>query len=306
MSKLYAEQIDESNDTVSTIFTSNTFTALPLFVPWVQPPPIRKYRLSFSGDSSSFIENIVSYWCPEVSIVNISNYTQPSNKYNLGAFWNFRPGGHIFIMDSSNNRLVQVDDMTGTNWATFGSAGSGINEFSNPHGIAIDTAKKIYITDSGNNRIAMINNISGVGWTTFGSHGSGINQFNFPVGIVVDTLGRIYIADSVNNRIVRINDMTGAGWTTLGTFGSGINQFDNPQMIALDLFGNIYVADKNNGRIVMFTDMTGTGWTTYGTVTNPIGVWVDSSNLIYFTNLNFVNRMDNMSGAGLVTLTRSS
>jgi hypothetical protein len=86
MSQIYAEQIDSSNNIVATIFTSSIFTKLPLFIPWVQPPPIRKYRLSYSGDSTSFIGNIISYWCPEVSILNIQKYTQPSNPYNGGGF----------------------------------------------------------------------------------------------------------------------------------------------------------------------------------------------------------------------------
>jgi hypothetical protein len=89
MSNLIVEQIDESNFTVSTIFTSAAFTVLPLFIPWVQPPPIRKYRVVYNGNSTSYIENIVVYWRPEVSIVTISNYTQPSNKFNLGDFWNY-------------------------------------------------------------------------------------------------------------------------------------------------------------------------------------------------------------------------
>lgn len=89
MSKVYIEQIDSSNNVVGTIFTSSVFAAMPLFIPWVQPPPIRKYRLSYQGNSTSFLSNIVVYWRPEVSVVNIPNYTQPSNEYSLGAFYNF-------------------------------------------------------------------------------------------------------------------------------------------------------------------------------------------------------------------------
>ena len=89
MSQLFVETIDESNFTVSIVLTSSVFTFLPLYIPWPFPPPERKFRISFSGDSTSFIENIVAYWRPEVSITNISNYTDPSNKFNLGDSWNY-------------------------------------------------------------------------------------------------------------------------------------------------------------------------------------------------------------------------
>jgi hypothetical protein len=89
LSKIFVEQIDSSNYTTTLLFTSSIFTMMPLFIPWVQPPPIRKYRISFNGNSTSFLSNIVTYWRPEASIVTISNYAQPSNKYNIGNFYNY-------------------------------------------------------------------------------------------------------------------------------------------------------------------------------------------------------------------------
>ena len=43
----------------------------------------------------------------------------------------------ILIADQDNNRLVRMDDISGTNWTTFGSYGSGTNQFRTPWGIFV-------------------------------------------------------------------------------------------------------------------------------------------------------------------------
>jgi hypothetical protein len=128
-----------------------------------------------------------------------------------------------------------MDDMTGSNWTTFGSSGTGQNQFDNPGWIAIDRSGRIYISDSDNCRIVRINDMSGAGWVALGTPGSGANQFNCSNArmgsIVVDTAGRIFVVDAGNHRIVRMDDMTGAGWTTFGSAGTGVNQFLVPSAI---------------------------------------------------------------------------
>ena len=40
--------------------------------------------------------------------------------------------GRIFVVDGSNSRIVRMDDMTGAGWTTFGSFGTGVNQFLAP------------------------------------------------------------------------------------------------------------------------------------------------------------------------------
>jgi DNA-binding beta-propeller fold protein YncE len=40
--------------------------------------------------------------------------------------------GKIYVADSSNDRIVRINEMNGTGWATLGSTGSGARQFSNP------------------------------------------------------------------------------------------------------------------------------------------------------------------------------
>jgi DNA-binding beta-propeller fold protein YncE len=46
--------------------------------------------------------------------------------------------GKIYVTQcSSNHRLVRMDDMTGTNWTSFGSGGFGVGNFASPAGICV-------------------------------------------------------------------------------------------------------------------------------------------------------------------------
>ena len=137
--------------------------------------------------------------------------------------------GRIYVADSGNSRIVRVDDITGVGWTTLGTYGTGVNQFSHPHGIFVDGAGRIYVADSGNNRIVRVNDMTGTGWKTLGTSGRGANQFSELRGIFVDQTGRIYMVDVVHRqfsgRIARVNDMTGAGWTTLDTQGVPLGIF---------------------------------------------------------------------------------
>ncbi len=110
------------------------------------------------------------------------------------------PNAGIFVTDAGNYRIVRIDDMTGAGWTTFGSTGSGVNQFNLPFGIFVDATGKIYVADSGNNRLVRFDDMTGAGWTTFGALGGGVNQFRRPVGVSVDGAGRIYVAEALNHQ----------------------------------------------------------------------------------------------------------
>ncbi|MDI6773259.1 MAG: hypothetical protein QME77_11835 [bacterium] len=45
--------------------------------------------------------------------------------------------GQIYVADRLNNRIVRINDMTGAGWTTFGSTGSGTNQFNEPNGVFV-------------------------------------------------------------------------------------------------------------------------------------------------------------------------
>ena len=112
----------------------------------------------------------------------------------------------IYYVDTFYDRIVKTK-IDGSNVTTFGSSGSGTNQFDDPEGIYYDSSSEfIYILDTGNYRIVKTK-IDGSGWSTFGSYGSGTNQFDYPEGIHYDSSnGFIYVADYDNNRIVRFRE----------------------------------------------------------------------------------------------------
>lgn len=214
--------------------------------------------------------------------------------------------GRIYSVDPENNRITRMDDITGKNKVTYGSAGSGIGQFSRPSDIFVTSDGHIYITDQYNHRLVRLNDMNGTGWTELN------NVFGNPRALFVTPNGHIYVLDGY---VVRVDDMKGTNLTRLSPYGTPtglfvtpsekiyltqyntITQYDdisgtNPTVfggnisggnkgqlstvtsVAVDQAGHIYIADTGNGRIVRIDDMNGAGWTTFGTPGSETGQFI--------------------------------
>jgi sugar lactone lactonase YvrE len=210
----------------------------------------------------------------------------------------------LLIADTNNNRLVKTRK-NGTGWATFGTNGLGIGQFSVPSGLTYDkNTGYIYVTDYASHRIIKTK-WGGSGWATYGTLGvytSGKGYFYHPNGISFDSsTDFIYVTDVANNRIVKTM-MNGSGWTTLGNFtpGTGVKQFYFPSGIYYDKTkDDLYISDSGNSRIIK-TKMNGNGWTTLSSFNYPNDIQYDSgSGFIYVADTNnncIVKTMINGSG----------
>ena len=299
----------QSSDGATTVAASFTSGAVYLTASGGGRGGHIKYAYQFVGNlSGTETVNGVSAAIIGESTLDIGGLTTTLGSTTAGASatginWQYSP---MYIADYSFSRILRTDDLYGTNQQTFGSTGTGVNQFYGTSGIALDASGRIYVGDLYNARIVRIDNMSGKNWTTFGTYGSGANQFSYATGdIAIDSQGRIYVVDIGNGRIDRFDDMTGKNWTTFGTPGSGVNQFNGPTGIALDAAGNIYVADSGNGRIVQMADMNGTNWTTLSPVGAITHLAIDPQNRIVFgigAGTISVSRVDNITGANPVTL----
>jgi hypothetical protein len=199
--------------------------------------------------------------------------------------------GRIYVADTYNCRIVRIDNMNGTNWTEYDSAGgcgSGTGQIYEPTGIAVDTLGRIYVTDPYNAQIIRMDDLTGANWTVFNSIGSGTGQINTFTNITVDSSNRIYIADGGNSRIVRMDDMLGTNFIALTQsqpVGPYIYKFANPVALALDPTGRIYIADyAGAAEVIRVDDMTGANWSSI--YVSPVGsgglnsIAVDSTGIV--------------------------
>lgn len=303
----YTFQSNDGTTTVSASFTASTVVET-IYVGSHGHPTTYGYK--FTGNlSGTETVNAVSAAIVGESTLSISGLTTQLGSATAGSSatginWQYSP---VYIADYSFSRILFTDDIYGTNELTFGSTGTGVNQFYGTSGIALDSSGRIYVGDMYNARVVRIDDMTGKNWTTFGTYGSGAKQFSYQTAAVaVDAQNRIYVMDLGNGRIDRFDDMTGTNWTTFGTPGTGVNQFEGASGIAFDPAGNIYIADTGNGRIVEMADMNGTNWTTLSPVGSVTKVAIDPQNrIIYGTNNSVsstITRVDNISGANPVTL----
>ncbi len=192
--------------------------------------------------------------------------------------------GDLFIVDSSNSRIREVNHATGVITTVAGNGAAGYNgdniaataaEIWFPEGIALDAAGDLFIADTDNQRVREVNATTKVittiaGNGTFGFMGDGSQptaaELSYPSSVAVDAAGDVFIDDRNNERIREVNHATGvistvAGNGTSGYSGDGIQAtaawLDFPQGIAADAAGDLFIADSDNNRIREVNSATG-------------------------------------------------
>jgi len=126
--------------------------------------------------------------------------------------------GNIYIADTGNNTVRKIDQNGGVSTlaGTAGSSGSDDGSgqrarFSQPYGLAIDSAGNIRVSDNGNQLIrtvsltGVVSTLAGAAGTAGDANGSGSKaSFNQPKGIAADAANSIYVADTGNNLIRKV------------------------------------------------------------------------------------------------------
>jgi len=183
--------------------------------------------------------------------------------------------GNLYIADELNNRIREVNALTGiittvAGNGTAGYAGDGSlatsAELNNPASVAVDAVGYLYIADSGNNRVRKVNTggvistLAGNGTAGYAGDGGAATaaELQNPTGIGLDNAGDVYIADSLNNVVRVVNPGTGNISTLAGNDTAGYSGDNGPALLAelrnaadaaISSVGNLYVADAGNNVI---------------------------------------------------------
>lgn len=176
------------------------------------------------------------------------------------------PGGEqVFVSDKAHHK-VQVFGTDGAYQTEFGSFGTGVGQFYQPHGIAA-TSDRLYVADTQNHRVQVFSP-KGIFLFAFGLKGADDAQFNQPKDVALTLDGEVlYVADTSNHR-VQVFDKEGAFLFAFGTYGKGPDQMRSPSCVLAAPDYRILVCDTQNHRIQVF-DFDGTHMESF----KPSGEW---------------------------------
>lgn len=237
-------------------------------------------------------------------------------------------GTNLYVADTANNVIRQIDKATGAVTTLAGTAGatgstdgtgSGAS-FNNPRGITTD-GTNLYVADTNNNNIRKVEIATGV-VTTFSGTGSAGNtdgtgtgaSFSGPIGITTDGTN-LYVADFGNHTIRQIVIATGVVTTLAGTAGSSGSTdaigtaalFTNPCDVTTD-GTNLYVADFGNSKIRQIS-LHAVGLTPAYNVTTiasgfngPENITTDGTNLYVADTFNHTIRQIAIATGAVTTL----
>jgi len=186
----------------------------------------------------------------------------------------FDSAGDLFIADTSNNVIREVNATTGTIQTVVGTGAAGYNgdtisatsaQLNSPWTVSVGIDNSLYIADLSNSRVrkvsgGVISTVAGTGSRSFGGDGGAATAANLndPTSVILNPAGDLYIADSGNNRVRKVYASTGIIETVTGNDseqfagdGGPANQASlyAPYALFFDQSGNLFLADTLHNRI---------------------------------------------------------
>jgi sugar lactone lactonase YvrE len=186
-------------------------------------------------------------------MVGATDGTGTTARFNFPTGVAVDSAGNIYVADSGNYtiRKVTAAGVVTTLAGTAGISGStdgrgGAARFSQPAGVAVDSAGNIYVADYWTIRkvtaAGVVTTLAGTANTAGSADGTGDGaRFSHASGVAVDSTGNVYVADTGNSTIRKVTPTgtTGTTTTVAGTAGmTGIllgatPRFAFPQSLAI-------------------------------------------------------------------------
>jgi sugar lactone lactonase YvrE len=184
--------------------------------------------------------------------------------------------GDVFVADSANDAVKEIVAVNGAIPPvnpTIRTLGSG---FSNPAGVAVDASGDVFVADTDNGVVKEIVAVGGSIPANPVIDTLGGSTLVAPSGVALDSAGNLFVADLQIYEIVKAG-----GYSTVKTIDATYGF--SPTALAVDAKENLYDADSD-GAVWMLSGPT------FGTVrklgtnfTSLLGVAVDPSGDVFFT-----------------------
>jgi len=139
--------------------------------------------------------------------LGIGNFRDPQ-----GVFVGGIGGERIYVVDTGNNRIVELDSSYNLTRVIYKFNYDGVDTFNNPHGVYVDRHGDIYVADTGNQRVVHINDDLDVVKILYKPDDALMNEIAefLPTKVVVDNADRIFLLARNVNRGIMEFDVTGS------------------------------------------------------------------------------------------------
>jgi len=155
------------------------------------------------------------------------------------------PDGRVLVTSAGGHHVTLFEQ--GRSTGSFGSGGSGEENYVRPHDIDVDGKGRLYVADPGNARIHILDEQ----FRLLRMLGPPSHSFNEPKYLALDAAGRLYVADQHNN-VIRILDGEFHQVATIprGTGGRAA-RLNWPEGVTVR-GEQVWVADTYNNRILRY------------------------------------------------------
>ena len=170
------------------------------------------------------------------------------------------PAGNVFIADTNNCRVREINAVTGvintvagTGFCGFTGDGLAVaNGVEYPQGVAVDANDNLFISDY-SDRVRWVSpngimtTIAGTGAAGYGGDGGlGTAAILYePTGVALDSSGDVLVSDYNNGRVRSISAFAAVGTNTASlSFGlTGVGQTSSPQTIIVSAHGPVTISN---------------------------------------------------------------
>ncbi|TGK15733.1 hypothetical protein EHO61_14285 [Leptospira fluminis] len=204
-----------------------------------------------------------------------SAYGSATNKLHSAQGIVSDSNGGIWVADSSNVRVLHFPAGVASGGSPDiilgGTAGTGLNQFQSPSGLALDSSGGLWVVDTSNERVLHFPKGISTGGSAditigvTGTHGTTSSLLFTPSGVGVDNAGGIWVIDYANFRALHFSAPLSNGmsadvvlgqpnFTTSAAPASALaSNLGGPNAVRIDSSGNVWITDNIYSRVLRYS-----------------------------------------------------